>query len=564
MKKQLYMLCTAALLSNNLQSQVTPGAIDNSKTATIFTTQRSGFGNVAYPNANSYNLTFGVAGLSTATTPTTVPVLSSFKYATVNYVPYLKGSKPYDVIKLNRVNNTKITNPNKFTGFFEIGTGSTTNNKYFTAEYSDDLGALINSYTLNRGVDNIFANDINVATANNIERIDLIVNDGMIVPMGVKPSKIGVLIVERGGNDNYKIAAITELDSNGNVSKLGKLASREPSSFGSLGRSVSSIIFMNSDAPASPDLIRPSQDIGSQTISGDYVNLNVLGLENGQKIYGIALFPNDVVENSGSMDLVTLRGVPLNTNGDTNGGLDLMGGGGFVIVDDTANTTLSGNVYRDMVNNNIVDGIGVGNINGSQLYAYILDSNNKVLFKTTVNSNGTYAFPSALMDVSENYAVAIDTRNTPILETLSTIYELANGWVAMGESYGINNALGNGNTGASSLRVPIKFIKATPSITNVNFGINLNCTKPGDFTTGGKSTHIGITNQTKLASWPEAVTNGHLALESNVDGMVVSRVANSAAVTQPKKGMLIYDVAAACIKLYNGTIWNCIQKSCNE
>lgn len=560
MKKQLWLIGLGTLLSHNLQSQLTSAVIDVTKKTTIFNTTRYGYSNSnGYNTSTNYNLFFGVVGSSAPGTSTDVPILKSFVYKTVSYVPFLSGAKPYDVIKLNRKNNATITNPNKFTGFFELGSGSTTTNKYYAAEYSDDLGALINSYTLNRGVDNIFAN--NNTTANNIERIDLITTNGMTIPMGVSTTKIGILIVERGGNDNYKLAAITALDTNGNVSALGTLTPRLATGFGNLGKSIIPTIFMNSDTPASPDLIRPNQDLGSQPISGDYITLSDLGLKNGQKIYGIATFPNDV---TASMNLITLSDVPLNTDGNSDGGLDLMGGGGFVIAEDAINTTISGNVYRDMINNNIVDGIGIGSVNSSQLYAYVLNSSNTVLFKTIVNSNGSYNFPSELMDISENYTVAIDTNNILPLATLSPSYTLATGWIAMGASYGTNNTIGSGNTGTTSLRVPIKFSKATPSITNVNFGINLNCVKPGDFTTAGNPTHIGITNQTKLTSWPEAVPNGHITLESKNDGMVISRVANSAAITQPKKGMLIYDIAAACIKLYNGTIWNCIQKSCNQ
>lgn len=90
------------------------------------------------------------------------------------------------------------------------------------------------------------------------------------------------------------------------------------------------------------------------------------------------------------------------------------------------------------------------------------------------------------------------------------------------------------------------------------------CTKPGSALTGGSPTKFGITSQTKLDSWPEAVPNGFIALESKTDGLVITRVASSSSITAPKKGMLIYDIAAACVKLYNGTAWNCIQRSCNE
>lgn len=75
-------------------------------------------------------------------------------------------------------------------------------------------------------------------------------------------------------------------------------------------------------------------------------------------------------------------------------------------------------------------------------------------------------------------------------------------------------------------------------------------------------TKVGITTQAKQANWPNNVPNGFIALESKDKGMVISRVASDAVIADPKEGMLIYDMAAACVKLYNGTVWNCIKNTC--
>ncbi|MGV0946885.1 hypothetical protein ACTS93_06910 [Empedobacter falsenii] len=535
------------------------GDIDYTKVATISNVTRTGYtGSSYYSSTTSFNLRFGVN--SNGTTAATVPVLKSFKYGTIEYVPYLKGLTPYENIKISRKENNDVKSATKFTGFFEYSNISGTTDKFFNAEYVDNLETLINSYTLNRGVDNIFSN-FNSSTMNNIERIDLIRNSGMEVPTGVSLNKVGVLILERGGNDDYRLAAITKLDTNGNVSGLGSLIARARGKFGALGKSVLSTVFMNSST-VSPDPIKPNQDLTSQNIAGDFIDLETLGLTPGQVIYGIAVFPNDVTS---AMDLIGLSNVPINTNGDSDGGgLDLMGGGGFAIVSTTAIVSLSGNVYRDMINNNIVDGVGIGTASGSQLYAYLINSSNKVIFKQIVNTNGSYLFSSILIDTSEDYSVAIDSRNLSINDVYPSAYSLPTGWVSMGQTYGTNNGLGSGNDSNTTLKVPVRFLTSTPFITNVNFGINLHCSKPGDFTTGGNPTNVGITNQTKLPNWPEAIPNAFITLESKADGLVLTRVQSSTAIVSPKKGMLIYDVNAACVKLYNGNIWNCIQRSCND
>ncbi|TGN21426.1 hypothetical protein E4J94_17515, partial [Empedobacter tilapiae] len=90
------------------------------------------------------------------------------------------------------------------------------------------------------------------------------------------------------------------------------------------------------------------------------------------------------------------------------------------------------------------------------------------------------------------------------------------------------------------------------------------CTKPGDFLTAGIPTNSGITTHSKQEVWPGIIPNGFLALESNTKGMVITRVQNSTKITEPKEGMIIYNIDAKCVQLYNGTIWNCIKNTCGS
>ena len=98
------------------------------------------------------------------------------------------------------------------------------------------------------------------------------------------------------------------------------------------------------------------------------------------------------------------------------------------------------------------------------------------------------------------------------------------------------------------------------------------CIKPGNTSpTGGIPTKVGITVQAKQANWPEKIPNGFMALESKEKGFVITRVLkvgggpggapnlSTDSVKDPKEGMLVYDKTAQCVKLYNGTIWKCIQ-----
>jgi|GEM_PF-1740880 len=133
-------------------------------------------------------------------------------------------------------------------------------------------------------------------------------------------------------------------------------------------------------------------------------------------------------------------------------------------------------------------------------------------------------------------------------------------------------------TSASSGTYTFEYIvnglcSATPDTATVTIILkSVVCVKPGNMTSGGTPTQVGITNQTQLSGWPQSVPNGFVALESKEAGMVISRVAHVSntpdlindSVKEPIEGMLVYDIQDKCVKLYNGINWNCIEKSCND
>lgn len=97
------------------------------------------------------------------------------------------------------------------------------------------------------------------------------------------------------------------------------------------------------------------------------------------------------------------------------------------------------------------------------------------------------------------------------------------------------------------------------------------CTKPGATGTPDGVTKFGITVQQKSNAWPENVPNGFVALEAKDKGFVITRVQHVSqtpqpgdAIAEPKEGMLLYDLQDKCVKLYNGTEWKCVERSCND
>lgn len=111
----------------------------------------------------------------------------------------------------------------------------------------------------------------------------------------------------------------------------------------------------------------------------------------------------------------------------------------------------------------------------------------------------------------------------------------------------------------------------TSNIASIDIAVDY-CLKPGTAGTPDGFTELGIsTVSPRYRNWPSGpgigqggIPNGFLALNSGSKGMVITRVANSAMVTDPKKGMIVYDIAAQCVMLYNGDFWKCIKRACNE
>ena len=76
-------------------------------------------------------------------------------------------------------------------------------------------------------------------------------------------------------------------------------------------------------------------------------------------------------------------------------------------------------------------------------------------------------------------------------------------------------------------------------------------------------TNVGISSYSQNDNFPSNIANGFLALQSSNKGLVISRTTSSQ-ILKPLEGMIIYDTTDKCVKLYNGSTWSCIKKSCNN
>lgn len=244
-------------------------------------------------------------------------------------------------------------------------------------------------------------------------------------------------------------------------------------------------------------------------------------------------------------------------------------------------------------------------------------------FSMVGNSNGTFSnsFPVLLANgtsmgnnfginqppVATNDVVSAHKNQSKIFSIISNDYDLNSGSLIpstinlIPPSGATNITSTNGNVKGFTISgqgswsvdnngiltfVPVQNFFNTASIVNYTIRDNANlisnpasitinvdyCMKPGLTGTPDGYTQIGISTQSaRYRSWPLGPTkaeggipNGHLALESLSKGMVITRVTNSGVITNPRKGMIIYDIASACTKLFNGTTWNCIKRTCND
>ncbi|MCM2555280.1 DUF11 domain-containing protein [Chryseobacterium sp. Ch-15] len=90
------------------------------------------------------------------------------------------------------------------------------------------------------------------------------------------------------------------------------------------------------------------------------------------------------------------------------------------------------------------------------------------------------------------------------------------------------------------------------------------CYNPAVTTGNTQDTKVGITLLKRASSqdsdnWPMVRKGAFMALESNTQGFVPTRIAkaNLGNITKPQEGMMVYDTTDKCLKIYTGTEWKC-------
>lgn len=135
------------------------------------------------------------------------------------------------------------------------------------------------------------------------------------------------------------------------------------------------------------------------------------------------------------------------------------------------NVSISGKLFNDAngLTDNLVNGTAMGMISTMSVYAYLVDTSGKVIFRTTLDpATGAYSFPQA--EVQSAYKVMLSTISVnPGLQCPVNAGISAN-WMTTGDAFGLNNQAGSGIK-SDNFDASITVITANSNITEVNFGI---------------------------------------------------------------------------------------------
>ncbi len=189
------------------------------------------------------------------------------------------------------------------------------------AEQQTNEDALYQSGLLNAGYDNILVN--NATNFANVERIDIIYNSGVVTS---SPSTAVFPIVDRGGNDDIRVAAISSLDANGDPSgyypTVVQVNNNGTNDWGDSGIAHISLVMRRQDAASNP---LPQAALGTQNIHGSAVSFSDFGVSANEIVYGYSIFADDVTATGNDLvDFTNATNYPTNTGSAS--GLDLVAG----------------------------------------------------------------------------------------------------------------------------------------------------------------------------------------------------------------------------------------------
>ena len=283
-------------------------------------------------------------------------------------------------IKINRVNNTDATGDVHII-LYEQYAAITDTNLQQKGTFQSTMEATLLSASVNRGADNVFCNTGNgEGNNNNIERLDYVFGDGY--PAYNALNLRGFLVMDRGGNDALRIAAITNVTPSGVATGWAPSVQIQTTNWGLSGIVIDTIVFRGPGGTSN----RPSSDVGgavNQNLTGVFISWQELGVQTNQLIYGYSLVANDVTQ--GNWNLITT--FPTQTTEASNfGGLDLMSGGAMFF-DSRISARIGDFVWDDYNGDGLQD---PGEPGMTNILVKIYDEYTNLAAVARTDSNGMY------------------------------------------------------------------------------------------------------------------------------------------------------------------------------
>ncbi|SEE58745.1 collagen-binding domain-containing protein [Polaribacter dokdonensis] len=287
----------------------------------------------------------------------------------------------------------------------------------------------------NVGSDNVFDNSTSSQNNNNIERVDVVFDDGYFINSN---NNQYVTVGERGKNNFIDIAIITSIDSNGTPTSYSSVYRVTTASMTTIEKLPSTVLRKE----ISDTEFRPSTAL-NQDVAIRAVTFADFGVANGTTIYGYSIFPPDY-NTSNLLDWTTF---PTNTNSSL-GGLDLVLFNYFssdCIYRDTDGDGLPDSKDTDSDNDGCPDAIeGLGAYTSSEVNNTLAGGSNGgslLNFPPTINNNGIPTAVGTTIGGNETFGQATSTNvvtaeqiNITIFPTSTTVNKTDNATFTAGAS----------------------------------------------------------------------------------------------------------------------------------
>ncbi len=230
-----------------------------------------------------------------------------------------------DTVAIRRTDGSRFINI-----WYELITDPLTSNPNLDLgpDAVSDADAVYLTRNLNAGYDNILVNTDDEgagAIQAQTERVDIIWRTGIVT---CEPDSAIFPVIDRGGNDEVKVAAITSLDANGDPDGFSDLVLIQDSDWPGTGQSFDNFLILRRQTLGEDPI--PIGNIGTyvvgqsaQVVQGVAVSFTDLGISANEVVYGYSIFASDV--DAVSHDLTDINTFP-NTTLASNSGLDLVAG----------------------------------------------------------------------------------------------------------------------------------------------------------------------------------------------------------------------------------------------